>query len=275
MVGALRIRSFLHAATATLVVYAFCDETTLVGMETSLLFPAVALFVGLALCADRATGVRDGMWLFLAAGLVIGARLDAALFVLPVLALLPASARLRLGVFAALAMTGAVYLGVNHVLFDSAMPVSGEIKSLGAPTVNLKFAVQLVLQFRELPLGFFRGDFVIVPAILAVIGAGLIVASLRHPRAQNRRRKRRAGSLPGSPSATSCSPPSSCSAPPGTSGSGMATPASCSPWRSLPCCMGWSPRPTSVASPTRASRSCSQPPTWAPGSRPGSRRISR
>ena len=57
------------------------------------------------------------------------------------------------------------------------MPVSGEIKSLGAPTFNLKLAVQFVLQARELPVGFFRGDFIVAPALLTVLGAALIVGS--------------------------------------------------------------------------------------------------
>ncbi len=179
---ALRVRSFIHSAAVTLVLFAITDKTSLLGMETSLLFPAAAVFLGLMFRAGPATNGRDGMLIFLAAGAVIGARLDAALFVLPALALVPAPPRLRFAVFAALALTGAAYLGANHALFGSALPVSGEVKSLGAPTFNLKIAVQFAVQSRDLPLGFFQGDFITTPATLAVLSTGLIVASLMHPR---------------------------------------------------------------------------------------------
>jgi len=114
---ALKARGFLQAAAIVVVLYTFANDTLLIGMETSLLFPAAALFIGLALRAGPTSSPTDASLLFLAAALVIGARLDAALFVLPALALLPAPRRLRLGVLAGLAATGAAYLGANHLLF--------------------------------------------------------------------------------------------------------------------------------------------------------------
>jgi hypothetical protein len=113
------------------------------GMESSLFFLTGACFLGLALQPPESRPRHHGAWLFVAAGLAIGTRLDAALFVLPVIALMPIERRTRLLVVGGLALCGAVHALVNRLYFGTALPVSGAIKSLGDAWVNTHLLDQI------------------------------------------------------------------------------------------------------------------------------------
>lgn len=106
------------------------------GMEVSIFIFCFALF------AQVLQRYRDGeagaVALGVAAGLAIGARLDAAVFVVPML-LLVAGLRGALVPLLVMGVGGALYAGFNHIVFGIAFPVSGAIKSLGGVQVNARF----------------------------------------------------------------------------------------------------------------------------------------
>lgn len=118
------------------------------GMEVSLFALCAAAFV--RTLAERRAG---GLWLGLAAVGCIGARIDAAAFVLPATLLCDQPRRDRGAALAMVAGVGAVYAGANLAVFGAAMPVSSAIKSLGGLQLNHRFFAQLLVE-----LGAFGRD---------------------------------------------------------------------------------------------------------------------
>lgn len=111
------------------------------GMEVSLVFFGFGLLAW-TLMACRERGLSP-IWAGFAAALTIGARLDAAVFVVPLL-LLMLGLRRSLLPFAILAVGGAVYAAVNLWLFGTPVPISGAVKSLGGLQLNERFLKQLL-----------------------------------------------------------------------------------------------------------------------------------
>lgn len=111
------------------------------GMEISLLVFCVALLAE-ALAAAR-THRRGGLLLGLACAAVVGARIDAAFFVAPILLFAPASRRAKLEALAVLAVLGALYGATNLAIFGSMTPISSGIKSLGGLQINHPLLRQL------------------------------------------------------------------------------------------------------------------------------------
>lgn len=106
------------------------------GMEVSIFIFGFGLF---AHVLDRyRDSEASALAMGLAAGFAIGARLDAALFVLPLLFMV-AGVRRAMVPLAVMALCGAVYAGFNQMVFGIAFPVSGAIKSLGGLQVNERF----------------------------------------------------------------------------------------------------------------------------------------
>ncbi|SCM78938.1 membrane hypothetical protein [uncultured Pleomorphomonas sp.] len=104
------------------------------GMEVSLLIATLGLFV---LAVVRYVEGKSGAFeLAITAALVIGARIDAAVFVLPTLILATGNLRRAIPPLALLAIGGAAYAAINVYLFGVPMPVSGAVKSLGGMQVN-------------------------------------------------------------------------------------------------------------------------------------------
>ncbi len=130
------LRSESLALAAAFVAFAAILATPVVGhgMEISLLIAALGLFV---LAVVRYIEGRCGsLWLAVAAALVIGARIDAAVFVLPTLLLATRNLRAAIPPLAFLTLGGVVYAALNLYLFGMPMPVSGSIKSLGGLQIN-------------------------------------------------------------------------------------------------------------------------------------------
>jgi hypothetical protein len=117
------------------------------GMEISLLIATLGLFA-LAVVRYVETG-RGSFWLAATAALVIGSRIDAAVFVLPTLIFAAGSLRRAIPPLAVLALGGAVYAAVNLYLFGMPMPVSGAIKSLGGLQVNHVLIDTTLLAFSD------------------------------------------------------------------------------------------------------------------------------
>ncbi len=142
-----RFRSFLEAAFYTAVVWRLLWSFGMDAMETALLFPFLISFFVALLSDDPLVSARRGVILFLTGALVIGARLDAALFVVPLLVASSLSLRQKSKVFIALALTGALYAMVNQWIFGSPLPLSGAVKSMGGVQINSIYLRQVLGQF--------------------------------------------------------------------------------------------------------------------------------
>ena len=120
----------------------------LTGMEISLLVGTTGLLVwSLAPASDKP--LTSGPWIGLALAAAILARLDAAVFVLPLVAFAPLKRTTRLIAFAVAGAIGTLYLAYNLVTFGAAMPLSSAVKSLGGLQVNHRFFDQLVADWRD------------------------------------------------------------------------------------------------------------------------------
>jgi len=131
----------------------------LTGMETSLLFFTFAAFVLALKQAERPNAGWHG--LAITAGLVIGARLDAAFFVVAALLIVPRRTQ-GLRALAFVAVVGLIYMTANKIVFDSWVPISGTVKSLGGLGLNhamFRQLAELVESGESLPktiVEFFR-----------------------------------------------------------------------------------------------------------------------
>jgi hypothetical protein len=145
------------------------------GMEISLLIFALGLFTRIAVAYfERRTSAAA---LGLAAIFCIGARLDAAAFVVPIVLLASGSWRRACLPMAMILIAGAIYAGVNLWIFGIAFPVSGAIKSLGGLQLNRPFLIQATAPFAEggpvrSLLGFLRST----PGKLALLFVLTVVA---------------------------------------------------------------------------------------------------
>ncbi len=119
----------------TLGFFAVLSKTSFNGMETTLFAFCFALFTYVSERRSKETaggGIVDG----LLAAAVIAARIDAVVFVLPQI-LLATRSRYRKAVsIAVIMLCGVFYAVANKYYFGTAMPISGEIKSLGGLQAN-------------------------------------------------------------------------------------------------------------------------------------------
>lgn len=134
-----RSRSLLFLALAVALFARFGSEHVGHGMETSLFLFGLGAF--LKSIIDRR---EDDSWLMtaLAAALTIGARIDSAVFIVPMLV---AALGLRRSIrpLILLGVAGLAYAGVNQWVFGVPFPVSGAIKSLGGLQFNTSYLLQL------------------------------------------------------------------------------------------------------------------------------------
>ena len=113
------------------------------GMEVSLFAACAAVFVAVL---AQPPGEANGWRLGLAAAACIGARIDAAAFVLPAVCLCAQPRRVRMTALALVVAAGAAYATLNLAVFGVALPVSSAVKSLGGLQVNHRFFAQLALE---------------------------------------------------------------------------------------------------------------------------------
>jgi hypothetical protein len=140
----------LVASSFYLVALWYVLETMAInGMESSLLFPGMVLFVATFLSKHPLVIRYRSQLLFVSTAICIGARIDAALLLLPILAVAPVSRREKWFVLAGLAGCALVYGLANDAVFGSALPVSASVKSLGGMQLNRAYFAQFV---RELDL---------------------------------------------------------------------------------------------------------------------------
>ena len=127
-------RSPLAQGAFTIVYLALLTPLIMRGMEVSLALFGFALTIE---CAAR-TYARAGRGLVLgvAGAIAIGARIDAAVFVIPLLIAAPLKRRTRAVALSVILVGGLIYAGINQAVFGSAMPVSSTVKSLGGLQLN-------------------------------------------------------------------------------------------------------------------------------------------
>ncbi len=130
-----RLRGLLANLLFTLGFFMLLAKLALNGMETSVF---AACFCLLAYCLTRSSdrpvwqGALDGIFVVL----TIASRLDAAVFAIPYVLLSTNSRVRKTTALAITAVLGLTYMAINHHYFGLAMPVSGEVKSLGGMQLN-------------------------------------------------------------------------------------------------------------------------------------------
>lgn len=139
--AAFRSRSLLLYIAFALAMAVIARPMIAKGMEVSLLVFALGLFTKIAVEAWEGRG--NALALGFAAALCIGARIDSAVFVLPVLLLVSRGVRFAALAIVPLALAGLVFAAANLWIFSMPFPISGAIKSLGGAQINWRFLVQL------------------------------------------------------------------------------------------------------------------------------------
>jgi hypothetical protein len=164
--------TFLNNAIAFGCFYYAVNASSYMGMETTILFLTytsliVVLFSNTPF-AVKYRGVTAGA----IGALCIAARIDAAVFIIPILLLALSSKQERLSSLGIIGVLGACYAGVNLIIFGAAVPISGEIKSVGGFHLNDMFITQL----REEGLkGVLTGNYITV--VLSYIAAMIVLLS--------------------------------------------------------------------------------------------------
>lgn len=188
---ALSVNSVIVSTALSVAMYFVWFNAGSNGMEIALLFATVPALLGVVLHAERMRPVHAGVFLFLAAGAVIGSRLEAAVFALPLVVIAPIALYLRAVVLLGLALTAVGYLAFNSVLFDSPLPVSGLMKGLGADGWNDLFVAQVRLALTDPLAAFLFGDVGVLTWPFLLGGAALFVLSLVHLRYDAQARRHR------------------------------------------------------------------------------------
>ncbi len=140
----------LACAVFAYVYIRFASGMVLTGMEVALFLFCTGLFVAALDAARRAPSSTRAVLIGVTAALMVGARIDAAFFVLPALIAAPVPRRDRLVALAVLAAAGAVYGAYNLAVFGAALPVSSAIKSLGGLQWNALVVRQMRLDWSTL-----------------------------------------------------------------------------------------------------------------------------
>jgi hypothetical protein len=115
------------------------------GMETAAFAGCLGLlcYASVSLREESRHPVLGALVLGAAATAAIAARIDAAVFVLPQVWLAAATKRRRLIAIAVVAVSGALYAGLDRNIFGVPFPISGEVKSLGGLQVNHRLLAQM------------------------------------------------------------------------------------------------------------------------------------
>jgi hypothetical protein len=175
---AFHVQQLLASLCYTVLLWFGAYTFALNGMETALLVPGLAAFVGCLASEGPLVARRRALWLGLSAAFCIGARIDSALIVLPMLALSSLTRREKLGIAAALAALGLAYAGANLRLFGAPLPISGMAKSIGGLQLNRLYFKQLFDELTLLapddPLRPTAG-----PYIMAVLASALAIGLRR------------------------------------------------------------------------------------------------
>ena len=144
----------------------------LTGMEVSLLFGTASLLIFL-LAPDREETRGRAALIGLAAAAAVLSRIDAAVFVLPLVAFAPLKRSTRLLALATAAALGAAYAAYNIAVFGAALPLSSAVKSLGGLQLNHRLLDQMADDWRTAHL---QGRYVQTALLLAAAPVLLLLS---------------------------------------------------------------------------------------------------
>ena len=142
-----KIQTLLETAFYTFFLWYIFRSFSLVAMETSLLFPALVFFFVSILSEENFFASNRWLVITISSCLVIGTRLDAAFFVIPILFIVPVSRKEKQFVFLSLLAVASIYAGFNHLVFGTPVPVSGSVKTLGGLQLNTHYINQVIHGF--------------------------------------------------------------------------------------------------------------------------------
>ena len=151
----------------------------LTGMEVSALVGCAALAIAAAAPTRRDAAGR-GVLLGLAAAATVLARIDAAVFVLPLVASAPLRRGTRATALSVAGAVGAVYVAYNWSTFGAPLPLSSAVKSMGGLQVNHRLLDQLALEWRT--QGLFARDWQMFVGL--ALGPMALLAAWRRPYAR-------------------------------------------------------------------------------------------
>jgi hypothetical protein len=166
-----RTRDLLAASFYLVLLWYVLETMAINGMESSLLFPGLVLFIGVYLSQDEFIARHRAPLIFFATAFCIGSRIDAALFLAPLLAVAPVTRRAKLAIAAGLASCGLAYALFNLFVFGAPLPVSASVKSLGGLQLNHTYFAQLVRELewaRVIRLRSAANPYMIAPAVLGL-----------------------------------------------------------------------------------------------------------
>jgi hypothetical protein len=174
-----RPRTIIAALIFTFVFFGIAVFIAMNGMETSPFIGFICVLAALLSLGGEQPpnsptllGIRDGL---MAVG-AIAARLDSAVFVIPIVLLARTQGRRKSVTFATILLLGLIYAAINKHYFGVAMPVSGEVKSLGGLQINHA----LLSTLTENPFSSLSRWFLLIPA-LAVLSAVLLMSDSAKP----------------------------------------------------------------------------------------------
>ena len=124
----------------------------LTGMEVSALVGCAAAAM-VAASPTRRDGWGRGVLLGLATAAAVLARIDAAVFLLPLVLFAPLRRSTRAVALVVAAAVGSVYVGNNLLTFGAALPLSSAVKSMGGLQLNHRLLDQLAAEWRAQGVG--------------------------------------------------------------------------------------------------------------------------
>ena len=143
------IRTPLGIALSMMIFIKLAAAFSLSGMETGLEFACASLLI-FTICG-ASEDVKLPFGILLPRGVSVGvaltlavlSRIDAAVFLLPVVFFSPLQRKTRATALIIAAIAGAIYLTYNLSFFGTMLPISGAVKSLGGIQLNRPFLIQL------------------------------------------------------------------------------------------------------------------------------------
>jgi hypothetical protein len=164
--------TILNNAIAFGCFYYAVNTSSYMGMETTILFLTYTMLILVLFRNMPFIAKHRGVIAGVVGALCIASRIDAAVFVVPILLVALSSKRERLLSLGIIGTLGVCYAAANLAIFGTAVPISGEIKSVGGFHLNHIFITQLR---EEGLIGVIKGNYVTV--ILCYIVATIVLLS--------------------------------------------------------------------------------------------------
>lgn len=144
----IREENFITGAAFTVIFCIVVNSFALKGMETSIFIFFLALFISY-IASNGLNTSSQACIVGILASACIGARIDAAVFIIPMVLLGLPTLRLRVTALSVLGALGLCYALFNLASFGTALPVSGSVKSIGGLQINTALFAQIAGIWQE------------------------------------------------------------------------------------------------------------------------------